>query len=90
VTITSQATGVATALHADSRGSFTSAPMKADVYSVTVTAPGFESKTQTGVQLQVQGRLNLEFKLVVGQISQGVLVSDQTHSTSEEIVLSMH
>jgi Carboxypeptidase regulatory-like domain len=78
VTITSQATGVATTINADSRGAFSSAPIKADVYSVTVTAPGFESETRTGVQLQVQDRLNLEFKMVVGQVSQSVVVSDQT------------
>src|ERR1700722_20705207 len=56
VTITSQSTGVATTMNADSRGGFSSAPIKADLYSVTVTAPGFESETRTGVQLQVQDR----------------------------------
>jgi hypothetical protein len=78
VTITSQTTGVSTVMTADSRGSFTSAPIKADVYSVAVTAPGFESETQVGVRLQVQDRLNLEFKMVVGQVSQSVTVTDQS------------
>src|ERR1700722_16256468 len=72
VTITSQTTGVSTVMTADSRGSFTSAPIKADVYSVAVIAPGFESETQVGVRLQVQDRLNLEFKMAVGQVSQSV------------------
>src|SRR6202161_1191751 len=78
VTITSQSTGVSTVMTADSRGSFTSAPIKADVYSVAVTAPGFESETQVGVRLQVQDRLNLEFKMVVGQVNQSVTVTDQS------------
>src|ERR1700689_2641237 len=78
VSITSQSTGVSTVITADSRGSFTSAPIQADVYSVTVTAPGFESETQVGVRLQVQDRLNLEFKMVVGQVSQSVTVTDQS------------
>ena len=78
VTITSQSTSVSSVITADSRGSFTSAPIKADTYSVAVTAPGFESETRVGVKLQVQDRLNLEFKMVVGQVTQDVVVTDQT------------
>ena len=78
VTITSQSTADSTVITADSRGSFSSAPIKADVYSVTVTAPGFESETRVGVGLQVQDRLNLDFKMVVGQVTQSVVVTDQS------------
>ncbi len=78
VTITSQSTGVATVMTGDNRGSFTSPPMKADVYTVMVTAPGFATETRVGVRLQIQDRLNLEFKMVVGQVNQSVVVTDQT------------
>jgi Carboxypeptidase regulatory-like domain len=78
VTITSQFTGVSSDITADSRGSFTSAPMKADTYSVAVTAPGFKSETRVGVRLQVQDRLNLDFKMVVGAVTQSVMVTDES------------
>jgi hypothetical protein len=78
VTITSQSTSISSIITADSRGSFTSAPIKADTYSVEVTAPGFETEKRTGVKLQVQDRLNLEFKMVVGQVNQSIIVSDQS------------
>jgi hypothetical protein len=78
VTITSQSTAVSSTLTSDSHGSFTSAPLKADTYAVNVSAPGFQSEKQVGVVLRVQDRLNLNFKLIVGQVSQSVTVSDQS------------
>ncbi len=78
VTITSQSTGVTSAIASDSQGYFTSAPIKADTYSVIATAPGFQSQTQAGIILRVQDRLNLNFKMAVGQTSQSVLVTNQT------------
>jgi Carboxypeptidase regulatory-like domain len=78
VTITATSTTVSSVINADSRGSFTSAPLKSDTYSVEVSAPGFKSETRIGVKLQVQDRLNLDFRMVIGQVTQDVVVTDQT------------
>jgi Carboxypeptidase regulatory-like domain len=78
VTITSQSTGVSSGVTSDSRGYFTSAPIKADTYSVVVTAPGFQTQTQADIILRVQDRLNLTFSMAVGQVTQNVVVTNQT------------
>ncbi len=78
VTITSQSTNVSLAFTTDNRGYFTSVPINPDTYSVTVTAPGFQSQIQAGIVLRVQDRLNLNFKLPVGQVTQTVEVTNAT------------
>ena len=84
VTITSQSTGASTVLAANGQGYFTSAPTKADTYSVTATASGFQSQTQSGIILRVQDRLNLNFKMVIGQVSQTVEVTNATATIDTE------
>lgn len=78
VTITSPSTGVSVALTTDNRGYFTSAPINPDTYSVAVTAPGFQSQSQAGIVLRVQDRLNLNFKMAIGQVTQTVEVTNAT------------
>lgn len=78
VTITSQSTGVTSAITSDSQGYFTSAPINPGTYSVMATASGFQSQTQAGIILRVQDRLNLSFRMAVGQTSQSVMVTNQT------------
>lgn len=77
VTITSQSTNVSVTSTTDSAGYFTSVPINPDTYSVTVVANGFSSQTQAGIVLRVQNRLNLTFKMTVGQVSQSVTVTTQ-------------
>ncbi len=78
VTITSQTTGVSTVFTADSQGYFTSPPINPNTYSVTVTASGFQSQTQADIVLRVQDRLNLNFKMAIGQVTQNVTVTNAT------------
>jgi hypothetical protein len=80
VTVTSQSTAISSELTTDSHGYFTSPPIQADTYSVAVSAGGFRSEKQVGVILKVQDRLNLNFKLTVGQVNQSVVVSDQSQA----------
>ena len=76
VKITSQDTNVSQSFTTDQQGYFTSAPLKPDAYSVSVTAPGFKSQTQAGIVLRVQDRLNLNFKMAVGEVTQTVQVTN--------------
>ncbi len=75
VKITSQSTNVSLNFVTDNQGYFTSVPMNPDTYSVTITAPGFKTQTQAGIVLQVQDRLNLNFKMQVGGVNQTVEVT---------------
>ncbi len=74
-TITSQSTNVSLSFSTNSDGYFTSVPINPDTYSVTVTASGFQSETQTGIVLRVQARVNVNFQMRVGQVSQRVVVT---------------
>lgn len=78
VRITSVTTNVARDFTTNSSGYFTSVPLNPDTYSVTVTAPGFMTQTQAGIVLQVQDRLNLNFKMAVGAVTQTVEVTNAT------------
>ena len=69
VRITSVTTNVSRDFTTNSSGYFTSVPLNPDTYSVTVTAPGFMTQTQAGIVLQVQDRLNLNFKMAVGAVT---------------------
>ncbi len=84
VTITSLSTGVISTVTTNGQGYFTSAPIKADTYSVVIAAPGFQSQSQGGVVLRVQDRLNLSFKMAVGQVTQTVEVSNSTTTIDTE------
>ena len=75
VTITNQSTGASLAFTTNGQGYYTSAPLDPGTYSVTVAKSGFQSQTQTGLVLQVQARLSVNFTLTVGQIEQRVVVT---------------
>src|SRR6185437_2950450 len=75
VAITNLSTGASLAFTTNGDGYYTSAPIDPGTYSVAVTKSGFQSQTQTGLTLQVQARLAVNFTLTVGQVSQQVVVT---------------
>ncbi|MGB6722810.1 MAG: TonB-dependent receptor [Terracidiphilus sp.] len=75
VTLTEVATGVARQAHTDAQGAFNAQFMPLGTYSITVTAQGFQTKTLTGITLQVDQTVNLTITLAVGSISQSVEVT---------------
>lgn len=75
VSIANQATGVTVNMQSGKDGSYVSAPLHAGVYSVTVTANGFEKEIKTGIGLDVQQNAVVDFALNVGQVSTSVEVS---------------
>ncbi len=84
VTITNQDTGASLAFSSDSQGYFTSAPINPGTYTVTVTASGFQSQTQSGIILRVQSRLNLSFKMAIGEVTQNVTVTNAIPAINTE------
>ena len=59
----------------DSNGTFVATPLKIGDYSVAVEAPGFKSATQTGINLNVQDRLRVDFTMQIGSVSEQVVVN---------------
>jgi len=84
VTITDQSTGVSTFVAADEEGDFSSPPLRPGTYAVAAEAPGFQSQTRTDIGLQVQDRLSIDFKMLPGQVSQTVIVKDETPALQTE------
>jgi hypothetical protein len=75
VTITEQSTNVPTVAQSNAQGDYVSPPLRSGTYSVKIEAPGFASQTRTGIRLQVQDRLKIDFNLTVGQVSNNVVVT---------------
>jgi len=93
VTLTSTDTGLMLKATTDASGIFTFSPLKIGNYEVSATAPGFETEKQENLHLDAQARLNVEFTLKPGSVSQSVTVSTappllQTESGSVGQVMS--
>lgn len=58
----------------NSGGMYVFSPVKIGIYSITVTAPGFETVTQSNLVLNVNQTLESNFKLRPGSVSQTVTV----------------
>ncbi len=76
VTLTSVGTGLVLQTKTDASGVYTFSPVKIGDYTVTVTAPGFETTTQENVHLDVQQRLEANIHLKTGAASTTVTVTD--------------
>jgi outer membrane receptor protein involved in Fe transport len=59
----------------DKSGVYTFQPIKIGHYSVTVGAPGFSTTTKSGLELQVNQRLEADVRLRVGSTTQSVQVN---------------
>ena len=75
VTITNNDTGVATSVTVDSTGEYQVLTLIPGKYSIKATAQGFETAVQNDIEVHVQDRLNLDFSLKVGAVSQEVVVT---------------
>ena len=92
VTLTHVATGVARQTHADAQGEFNAQFLPLGTYAITVTATGYQSKTLTGITLQVDQTANLTISLTVGSVTQSVEVTsaaplvDTTSSSLGQVI----
>src|SRR3984885_10053549 len=75
VTLTNLGTNQKTVVKTDSAGSFVATPLKIGDYSIAVEAQGFKSATQTGVTLNVQDRLRVDFTMQIVSLSERVVVN---------------
>jgi hypothetical protein len=76
VTVVNTSTGITTVRQADSSGYYIFTQLQVGgPYSVTVSAPGFESYVSTGLTLNVNDNREVDGKLKVGTTSQTVEVS---------------
>lgn len=92
VTITETATGQQRIVQSNDAGYYTAPSLLPGSYSISVTLHGFETAVRSGLQLQVEQTLQLDFALHPGAVSQTVVVSAQaplleteTNSTGQVI-----
>ncbi len=73
--LTSTDTGLVLKTKADSNGIYNFSPIKIGNFTVSATAPGFQTTSQQNVHVDVQERLNVVLVLQPGVVSQTVTVS---------------
>jgi hypothetical protein len=74
VTLTDTATNIKTVVNTGAEGNYVATPLHIGNYSITVEGQGFKTETRTGVVLQVQDRLRVDFTLQVGSVHEQVVV----------------
>ncbi len=75
VTLTSTDTGLQLQTHTDQSGVYTFSPIKIGNYSITATAPGFQTTNQQNVHVDVQQRLEANIQLKPGAATETVEVT---------------
>jgi hypothetical protein len=75
VTIRNEAKGVIRNLTANDAGAYVAASLPIGTYTVTASAPGFQTLVRTGILLQVGGIRRVDMALQVGQVTQRISVS---------------
>src|SRR5579859_3947448 len=75
VTVTDLGTNVSKRVVASSAGDYVLTPLNPGTYSVSATAPGFETSTRGGIELVVGAAVRLDFELRVGDTSTEVRVT---------------
>jgi hypothetical protein len=75
VTLTQTATDITRHAETNDRGQFNAPFIPLGDYTVTVTAPGYETKAVSGISLQIDQTANLHITLSVGLVSQTIQVT---------------
>ncbi len=75
--VTNTATAVSIPAQANASGFFSFQDLRPAVYDVSVTAPGFDRITKTGIEVRVQDHLQIDFQMIVGQTSTEISVESQ-------------
>jgi hypothetical protein len=95
VTAIETGTNTTTRLQTDAAGNYSSSPLKIGSYKLVAEAAGFKSQTRTGIILQVQDRVRLDFEMEVGSVSENVTIKAdvpvvQTETSSLGQVVNSH
>ncbi|MDE3180890.1 MAG: TonB-dependent receptor, partial [Acidobacteriota bacterium] len=75
VTVTNRDTGVSVSTRTNSAGAYQVLALIPGTYSAAAGAAGFSKQTQSGIVVQVQSRLAVNFTLNVGAVRQEVVVT---------------
>jgi len=75
VTVTNLGTNTKTVVKTDAQGAYIATSLKIGNYTVDVEAQGFKEVARTGIVLNVQDRLRVDFTLQVGSVSERVTVT---------------
>jgi hypothetical protein len=93
VTLLNQGTGISAKTTTDDNGDYDFLNVKVGKYTVSVEAPGFSRVSTQNVDVQVEARQRVDFKLQVGEVTQSVQVSDvasvlETDSSEHDQVIT--
>jgi len=75
ITITEEATGVSNALESDASGYYIRPVLKPGTYSVSVEMTGFKEVIQTGIVVQSASRVQANFVLQLGEVTETIEVT---------------
>jgi hypothetical protein len=88
VTITEDATGLNFETKSDNAGNFNRPALKPGTYTVTATAPGFQTSSQKNILVNPSDRVSVNLALAVGAASQTVEVTSAAPLLQTENVAS--
>lgn len=77
VLVQNQGTGTSSNLQTDASGNYIASALPVGVYRVTASAPGFKTRVNEDLRLQVSDRLRVDLTLETGQITERVTVSSE-------------
>src|SRR5229473_2280454 len=77
VTVTDVDHGIQLTLSTNNEGAYVASPLRIGQYSVTVEKQGFKKAVAGPVQVNIQDRVGVDFKLVPGMATEVVTVSSE-------------
>jgi hypothetical protein len=78
VTAVNESTKISTSTITNEQGHYVITPLRVGRYTLTAELPGFKKEVRSGIVLQIQERLKIDFRLQVGEIAQEIAVTAQT------------
>jgi Carboxypeptidase regulatory-like domain len=84
VTLADQETGLSFQRTTNSDGSYRFAPIKIGFYSLTATAPGFETQKQENIRVDVSQTVGLNLSLKPGNVTESVTVTSSPELQTED------
>ncbi|MCB1019976.1 MAG: carboxypeptidase regulatory-like domain-containing protein, partial [Acidobacteria bacterium] len=84
ITITEDATGLQYTLQSDDAGNYIRPLLKPGDYTISAEADGFKKSVQTGITLQSQARVQANFIMELGQVTETIEVTAQPPALQTE------
>ncbi|MEO7146012.1 MAG: carboxypeptidase-like regulatory domain-containing protein, partial [Bryobacteraceae bacterium] len=75
ITVTNEGFGSRWPVTTNDAGEYVVTPLRIGTYTVEVSQPGFQKQRRTGLQLNIQQQLVVDFSLMVGEVSSTVEVT---------------